>query len=101
MSANPFWVLGLGPAATRQEVERAAQKLLAQLALNLASASTVETPAGPLPRTADDVRAAAAALRDPEQRIVAELLADPLPPQPAPLPSQGVDLYGALRLLAP
>lgn len=83
MSENPFFVLGVPTTASRQEVERAAQKLLAQLSMGVKSAATLATPQGPRPRTEDDVRAAAAALRDPEARLIHELLAEPLPPLPA------------------
>jgi len=73
---NPFFVLGLAPSATRLEVERAGQKLLAQLAIQVASAKTYATPAGPRDRDEEKVRLALAALRDPEQRVRHELWAD-------------------------
>jgi hypothetical protein len=72
---NPFFVLGLSPDASRIELEREAQKLLGMLELGFAAAQTYATPLGPRPRTAEAVRAAVAALRDPYQRLVAELYA--------------------------
>ena len=72
---NPFFVLGVPANATRAEVEREGTKLLGMLELGLASAATYQTPVGPMKRTADDVREAMAALRDPERRLAHELWA--------------------------
>jgi hypothetical protein len=77
---NPFLVLGLSPDASRIEIEREAQKLLGMLELDFAAARTYATPLGPRERTAESVRAAVAALRDPYQRLVAELWARHAPP---------------------
>ena len=62
---NPFFVLGLAPDASRIEIEREAQKLLGMLELDFADAQTYATPVGARLRTAESVRAAVAALRDP------------------------------------
>jgi hypothetical protein len=75
VTENPFLVLGIAPAATRMEIEREAQKLLGMLELGLAGAATYDTPLGPRTRTAELVRAAVAALRDPARRLAAELWA--------------------------
>ncbi len=75
LAENPFFVLGLAPDAPPREVEREAQKLLGMLELGLADATTYATPLGPRTRTAESVRAAAAVLRDPRRRLVAELWA--------------------------
>jgi hypothetical protein len=72
---NPFYVLGLSPDVSRIEIEREAQKLLGMLELDFAAARTYATPLGARPRTAEAVRAAVAALRDPYRRLVAELWA--------------------------
>jgi len=80
LSENPFYVLGLSPEASRIEVEREAQKLLGMLELGFAAAARYATPLGPRTRTAELVRAAAAALRDPYRRLVAELWARHAPP---------------------
>ena len=72
---NPFYVLGVAPDASRGEIEQQGQKLLAMLELGLSGAAAYETPLGPQPRTADDVRRALAELRDPERRVVHELWA--------------------------
>jgi hypothetical protein len=72
---NPFFVLGISPDASRIEIEREAQKLLGMLELEFAAAQVYVTPLGERPRTAEAVRAAVAALRDPYQRLVAELWA--------------------------
>ena len=77
---NPFFVLGLPPDASRIELEREAQKLLGMLELDFADAKTYQTPLGPQPRTAETVRAAVAAVRDPYRRLVAELWARHAPP---------------------
>jgi hypothetical protein len=76
---NPFHVLELPPTATRLDAERQAQKLLGMLELGLPAARTYPTPHGRAERTADLVRQAVAELRDPERRVVAEVLAA-LPP---------------------
>jgi hypothetical protein len=72
---NPFYVLGLPTTATRAEVEREGQKLLAMLELGLESVQTYATPAGAGIRTADKVREATAELRDPSRRLRHELWA--------------------------
>jgi hypothetical protein len=77
---NPFFVLGISVDASRIEIEREAQKLLGMVELGFAAALTYATPLGPRPRTADGVRAAAAALRDPYRRLLAELWARHAPP---------------------
>jgi len=82
---NPFFILGVAADASRIEIEREAQKLLGMLELDFADAKTYATPVGPQPRTAELVRAAVAALRDPYRRLVAELWARHAPaPRPAP-----------------
>jgi hypothetical protein len=76
LAGNPFFVLEVSPSATRMEVERAGQKLLAQLALGIASGTSYPTPFGNAERDETKVRAALSALRDPEQRALYELWAD-------------------------
>jgi len=85
---NPFFVLGLGTEASRIEVERESQKLLGMLELGFAEVQSYATPLGPRPRTAEAVRAAVAALRDPYQRLVAELWAHHAPPAAAEPPAR-------------
>ena len=80
IAENPFYVLGVAPDASRIEIEREAQKLLGMLELDFAEVRTYATPVGPRPRTSESVRAAVAALRDPYQRLVAELWARHAPP---------------------
>jgi hypothetical protein len=75
LAENPFFVLGLAPDAPSREVEREAQKLIGMLELGLADAASYATPLGPRTRTPESVRAAAAVLRDPRRRLVAELWA--------------------------
>ncbi len=77
ITENPFLVLGLAPGASRQQVEREAQKLLGMLELGLAAATTYATPLGPRPRTPELVRAAVATLRDPAKRLAAEVWTAP------------------------
>lgn len=84
---NPFFVLGISPDASRIEIEREAQKLLGMLELGFAAVQEYATPLGPQPRTAEAVRAAVAALRDPYQRLVAELWARHAPPPAAERPT--------------
>jgi hypothetical protein len=80
---NPLLVLGLGAGVSRMEIERQAQLLLGMIELGFADALTYPTPLGPRPRTADGVRAAVAALRDPTQRLIAELWLAPVAPAEA------------------
>jgi hypothetical protein len=75
LAENPFFVLGLAPDAPARDIEREAQKLLGMLELGLADAAIYATPLGPRPRTPERVRAAAAILRDPRRRLIAELWA--------------------------
>lgn len=77
---NPFFVLGLACEASRIEIEREAQKLLGMLELGFEAAKTYATPLGPRERTPEAVRAAVSALRDPYQRLLAELWARHAPP---------------------
>jgi len=72
---NPFFVLGVASDASRIEIEREAGKLLGMLELGFAEAKTYATPLGSRPRTPEAVRAAVAALRDPYQRLIAEVWA--------------------------
>lgn len=67
VTRNPLRVLGLTPAATQRDVEREGGRILALIAAGL------DTPS--VPRTAEDVRAAMAELRDPSRRAMHELLA--------------------------
>ena len=85
---NPFLVLAVTPTASRMEVERAGQKLLAQLAIGAASALTYATPFGPQSRDEALVRQALATLRDPQQRVVLEFWAESavVTPPPEALP---------------
>lgn len=83
LADNPFYVLGLPVEASRIEVEREAQKLLGMLELGFAAVATYATPLGTRTRTAELVRAAVAALRDPYRRLVAELWARHAPPTAA------------------
>jgi hypothetical protein len=87
LAENPFFVLGLSPDVSRIELEREAQKLLGMLELGFAGAATYSTPLGPRTRTPELVRAAVAALRDPQQRLVAELWARHAPAPSAELPT--------------
>lgn len=73
---NPFFVLGVDTHASRAEVERAGQKLIALLALGSASVEGYDTPIGPATRDADKVRQALATLRDPTERVIQELMAN-------------------------
>lgn len=81
---NAFFVLEMPVSASRAELERAGQKLLALLELGTARARTCQTPLGVIERDADMVRAALATLRDPEKRAVAELWAKVAPQDPPP-----------------
>jgi len=81
---NAFYVLELPVDASRIDVERQGQKLLAMLELGLAAAAAYPTPLGPGVRDADKVRLAMASLRDPDKRLEEELWArlDARPAEP-------------------
>ena len=98
IAENPFFVLGISPDASRIEIEREAQKLLGMLELDFADAKQYATPLGPRPRTPEAVRAAVAALRDPYQRLVAELWARHAPPAKPAGPTAVADETPAPRL---
>lgn len=83
LADNPFYVLGLRPECSRQDVEREGQKLLGMLELGLRAAANYMTPLGPQPRTADKVRQAMAELRSPDRRLLHEFWAT-LPPKAEP-----------------
>ncbi len=72
---NPFLVLELSPAASRDELERQGAKLLSLLAAGVSGAATYGTPLGPRERTPEAVRAALAELRDPRKRTIHEFWA--------------------------
>jgi len=99
IAENPFFVLGLTAEASRIEVEREAQKLLGMLELKFPEARTYATPIGPRERTAEMVRAAVAALRDPYRRLVAELWARhaPKPEAAAPVSEPAAPAREGLR----
>jgi len=99
---NPFYVLGVPASATRMEVERAGQKLLAQLAIGAASAKRYRSPLGEHERDENSVRSALALLRDPEQRAACELWLEPdeLGPAPAP-PAPWVSAFASFGWNAP
>lgn len=78
--ANPFFVLEIKPDASRADVERVGQRLLAQLSIGAQGAAEYATPLGKGTRDADMVRQALASLRDPAQRQVHELWAAMTPP---------------------
>ena len=95
LADNPFFVLGLATEASRIEVERESQKLLGMLELGFVEVQSYATPLGPRPRTPELVRAAVAALRDPYQRLVAELWARHAPPAAAEPPVREASDTGA------
>jgi hypothetical protein len=74
--ANPFFVLELKTDATRADVERAGQRLLAKFGIDSAGIAEYDTPFGKGVRDADMVRQSLAALRDPVQRVTHELWAN-------------------------
>lgn len=76
---NPFYVLEIAADCSRAEVERAGQKLLAMLELDLAGARAYSTPFGTGQRDAAKVREAMAELRDPQRRLFHELWAQTRP----------------------
>lgn len=67
---NPFEVLELPPDSTAIDIERAANKLLAMLAVGFAGSATYRSGYETRTRDADLVRWAARELRDPARRAV-------------------------------
>lgn len=88
MLDNPFYVLEIASDCSRAEVERAGQKLLAMLELDLGGARVYATPYGSGRRDAAKVREAMAELRDPQRRLFHELWAHDRP-------GPGASLIGA------
>ena len=97
LAENPFFVLGISPDASRIEIEREAQKLLGMLELGFAAAQSYATPLGPRSRTPESVRAAVAALRDPYQRLLAELWARHAPASLDAAPAEPARVSSGLR----
>ncbi|CAN5342979.1 hypothetical protein BH11MYX1_BH11MYX1_27360 [soil metagenome] len=101
LAENPFFVLGLSVETSRIEIEREAQKLLGMLDLGFAAVKFYATPLGPRERTAEAVRAAVAALRDPSRRLVAEVWARhapaPIETAPQPTPAAPAEVHEGAR----
>lgn len=75
LAHNPFYVLELRPDCSRAEVERAGQKLIGMLELELSAAHSYRSPLGQHRRSPELVRMAMAELRDPNRRLLHELWA--------------------------
>jgi hypothetical protein len=75
LAHNPFYVLELRPDCSRAEVERAGQKLIGMLELELSAARSYRSPLGRHRRSPELVRMAMAELRDPNRRLLHELWA--------------------------
>lgn len=73
VTRNPFYVLDLPVTATRTEIERVGQRLLAQLGVGAATVKVYLTPLGEFERTPDLVRYAMSELRDPALRLRHEI----------------------------
>ncbi len=97
LDENPFFVLAIGCDASRMEIEREATKLLGMLELGFDAARTYATPLGPRERTPEAVRAAVATLRDPYQRLVAELWARHAPAMREASPETSAPIATGLR----
>lgn len=102
---NAYYVLGLRPGVTRQQIEREGTKLLGMLELGMAAAQRYSTPIGVCERTPEQVRLAMAELRDPNKRVLHEVFAllEPVPvatkdamePRSAALPwAQALAVFG-------
>lgn len=75
LRSNAFWILEIPASASRAEMERAAQKILGLVKLQVAHVRWVATPLGRIERTEEVVVDAVRALRDDRQREVqAQLL---------------------------
>lgn len=72
-SVNPFYVLDVPVDCHPTEIERAGQKWLAMLTLDLEEAKHYRSPLGEHVRTDVEVRQAMATLRVPEKRLFCEL----------------------------
>ncbi|GEM_PF-1800431 len=92
---NPFYVLELPTDCSRAQVERAGQKLLAMLDLDMRGADAYPSPHGGGTRDMSKVRVAMAELRDPQRRLVHELWVSPTS-SPDPDPGAPPDLSGAV-----
>lgn len=100
LATNPFLVLSLPLAASRAEVERAGQKLLAQLVLGVSSVKSYRTPFGSRERDESMVRTALSVLRDPEQRVLHELWLSDIEGDPQRVPGW-VDAFRSIGWRGP
>ena len=97
---NPFFVLALPVTASSSEVERTAQRLLAELAIGREAARSYATPLGPALRDAGLVRTAVVELREPARRLAHECWAKvslndaPVSPGPTITPLLAGQLFG-------
>jgi hypothetical protein len=98
-SENPFRVLGAPADAPRPELERAAQRLLAELTIGRQSALHYETSVGNATRTPELVRSAAASVREPLERLVHEEWARVPSQQPDALHPAEAPFEGATALV--
>lgn len=89
VTQNAFYVLNLPVSATRAEVERVGQRLLAQLGVGAAAVKVYRTPLGEFERTADLVRSAVSELRDPPLRLRHEIWRSEFASQSAHTPPSG------------
>ena len=94
-----WYVPAVVPVPVILAVRTGVAATLGVVELDFADAKTFKTPLGPRERTAEAVRAAVAALRDPYQRLLAELWARNAPPvyELAPAPENIVDAPTGLR----
>jgi hypothetical protein len=70
--AWPFWVLGLVPECSSQDINKASQLIASKLSLGVPDAEFFYTPAGTKSRDSFLVREAKSILDDPAQRLIAE-----------------------------
>lgn len=93
---NAFYILGLRPSVSRQQIEREGVKLLGMLELGMPAARQYATPIAVFERTPERVRLAMSELRDPNKRVLHEVFAV-LESTPLPL----TDAIASRSALAP
>lgn len=77
--AWPFWILQLTPAASNKEIEKAFNRILAEITMEIPGATIYPSPGGDQTRDEFLLREARNLLQTPEKRALAEIWY--IPPQ--------------------
>ncbi len=73
MLAWPFWILQLTPVASNKDIEKAFNRILAEITMEIPGAEVYPTPKGDQTRDEFSLREARNLLQTPEKRALAEI----------------------------